>query len=65
MSAANDNGFKIAYTVKEAVEATGLGRTTLYQMIGEGRLKVVKIGTRTLIPRSSLEAIFSDPVEAA
>lgn len=65
MSAANDNGFKLAYTVKEAIEATGLGKTTLYQMIGDGRLRVVKIGTRTLIPRSSLAAIFGEPPAAA
>lgn len=65
MSAANDNGFKIAYSPAEAAEATGLGQTTIYAMMKSGRLKRVKIGTRTLIPRASLEALFEEDGEAA
>jgi excisionase family DNA binding protein len=40
---------KIAYTMKEAVAATGLGRTTLYLAIRRGELRVVKKGARTII----------------
>lgn len=45
---------KLAYTVPEAQEATGLGRTTLYRLIGDGKLRTIKVGTRTLIPTDSL-----------
>jgi excisionase family DNA binding protein len=46
---------KLAFRVPEAVEATGLGRSTLYREISAGRLKVVKVGNATLITRSDLE----------
>jgi len=65
MSAANDNGFKISYSPAEAAAATALGLTTIYAMMKDGRLKRVKIGSRTLIPRSSLEALFGEDGEAA
>lgn len=62
MTAAND---KIAYTVREACEAIGVGRSTIYDLMAEGRLRKVKLGTRTLIPRSDLEALFAPEVDAA
>jgi hypothetical protein len=43
---AND---KIAFTIKEAVRASGLSRSMLYVAIGEGVLRARKCGTRTLI----------------
>ena len=46
---------KLAYRIPEAVEVTGLGRTTLYREIANGRLEVVKVGSRTIILRAALE----------
>ena len=40
---------KIAYRIDEAVKATGLGRTFLYERIASGELKSIKIGGRRLI----------------
>jgi hypothetical protein len=40
---------KIAYTMKEAVSVTGVGRTSLYLAIRRGELRVVKRGARTII----------------
>jgi hypothetical protein len=40
---------KLAYTIKEAVSLTGLGRTSLYLAIRLGELRVVKKGARTII----------------
>jgi hypothetical protein len=40
---------KIGYTMKEAVGATGVGRTSLYLAIRRGELRVVKKGARTII----------------
>lgn len=65
MSAANDNGFKLAYTPAEAAHATGLGKTTIYELLKEGRLKRVKIGRSTVIPRSSLLALLGEEADAA
>lgn len=50
----------ISYTIEEAVKITGLGRTRLYQELKSGRLPAVKLGRRTLIPHSSLQAWLDD-----
>lgn len=49
----------LAYSVNEACRVSSLGRTRLYQLIGEGRLEVRKIGKRTLIPATSLRALIA------
>jgi hypothetical protein len=48
---AND---KIAFTVKEAVRASGLSRSMLYVAIGDGALRARKCGARTLILEADL-----------
>ncbi|WP_230461325.1 helix-turn-helix domain-containing protein [Sphingobium sp. CAP-1] len=48
----------LAYSVSEACRVSSLGRTRLYQLIGEGRLEVRRIGRRTLIPAASLRALI-------
>ncbi len=45
---------KLAFTLKEASAAIGVGRTTLYAAIADGRLIALKMGNRTLIPAESL-----------
>lgn len=45
---------KITYTVKEAAAATGISRSSIYNLISEKRIETRKIGRRTLIPASSL-----------
>lgn len=65
MTAANDNGSKLAYSPEEAAEALSLGQTAIYALLKEGRLKRVKFGRRTLIPRSSLEALLAEWAAAA
>ena len=45
---------RLACTVAEACEATGLGRTKLYELIGEGKLRTTTIGRRRLVMVPSL-----------
>ena len=45
---------KIGYSYKEAQRITGLGRTTLWQAVGDGRLKCFKVGRRTLFSAKHL-----------
>jgi len=45
---------KLAFTLKEGSAALGVGRTTLYAAIADGRLAAVKLGQRTLIPAEAL-----------
>jgi excisionase family DNA binding protein len=49
---------KLAYTIPEAVVASGLGRTTIYELIKRGELARAKIGGRTVIRRQDLEAML-------
>jgi excisionase family DNA binding protein len=41
--------------VREACRLTGIGRSKLYELIAAGEIEIVKVGTITLIPTSSLE----------
>ena len=56
---------KLAYRVSEAVQATGIGRSMLYVMIKQGRLRTVKVGSVTLIPASELLALVDLPANDA
>ena len=50
---------KAAYSVNEFLEVYGIGRTTFYQEVEAGRLKIKKLGKRTLIARSDAELWLS------
>ena len=50
---------KLAYSIREACEASSLGKTTIYALIGEGRLQAVRIGGRTVIPAESLTTLIN------
>jgi excisionase family DNA binding protein len=47
----------LSVTVPTALAITGLGRTTLYALIGQGRVRTTKVGTRTLVNYSDLEKL--------
>lgn len=51
--------FKLAYSIKEACEASSLGKTSIWNHIREGRLRVIRLGGRTLIPAESLHALIN------
>lgn len=47
---------KLAYGIKEAAIALGMGRTTIWRAIKDEKLPAVKVGNRTLITREALQA---------
>lgn len=47
---------KLCYTIAEAIDATGIKKTNLYEAIKSGELKVRKRGHRTLIRYEDLKA---------
>jgi excisionase family DNA binding protein len=47
---------KLAFTITEACAAIGIGKTSIYELISEGKLKAIKAAGRRLILRSDLEA---------
>lgn len=62
MQSHNNNLTKLAYSVKQACEVSSLGRTSIYALIAEGKLKVVRIGGRTLILAESLHDLLAGRV---
>lgn len=48
----------VTVTIDGAAKATGLGRTTLYTLINEGKLATVKIGRRTLVKTDSIRELL-------
>jgi excisionase family DNA binding protein len=49
------------YTIPEAARALKVGRSTIYRAAKSGRLKLSKVGHRTVIRRPDLEAMIGDP----
>ena len=50
----------LAYTIPNAAQAAGLGRSTLYELIAAGRIEARKAGGRTLIPADSLRRYLAE-----
>ena len=48
----------IAYRVKDASRVSGIGITSLYAMMKDGRLEKRKVGGMTLIPAASLRSLI-------
>lgn len=46
---------KLNYSVPEAANALGIGKTKLYDLISNEGLPIVKIGKRTLINKKALD----------
>lgn len=48
----------LGVTVGTTMHVTGLGRTKVYQLIAEGKLKSVAVGRRRLVLYSSIEELL-------
>jgi excisionase family DNA binding protein len=49
---------RFSCTIAEACEATGLGRTKLYELIGEGAIETTTVGRRRLVLVDSLRRLL-------
>ncbi len=49
---------KLALKVREAVEVSGIGQSTLYEMMASGDLPFVKIGASRRIMTEDLQALL-------
>ena len=47
----------LAYTLNDASRISGLSRSTLYRHAAAARLKLAKVGGRTLVDAASLRAL--------
>jgi excisionase family DNA binding protein len=44
--------------IREACRLTGIGRSKFYELIAAGEIEIVKVGTITLVPLSSLTSFL-------
>jgi excisionase family DNA binding protein len=56
---------KLLYTVAEATELLNIGKTSLYQLMASGSLKVIKIGRSTRISAQELQRFVRDAERGA
>jgi len=49
----NRENNKLCYSIDEASKVTGLSKSILYKYVASGRIEVLKVGSRVLIPVDS------------
>lgn len=49
----------ITATINDTAKALGLGRTSIYALVREGRLEAIKLGRRTLIKVESIHRLIA------
>lgn len=54
---AASSGMPLAYQVKPFCQLAGISRTTFYELLKSGKIKAMKLGGRTLIPREEAERL--------
>lgn len=54
----------LLHSVSETAQRLSLGRTKVYELISDGRLQLVKVGRKSLITETSIEAFVTSLVEA-
>ncbi|WP_396617313.1 helix-turn-helix domain-containing protein [Lysobacter soli] len=50
----------LAKTINGACQSLSIGRSTLYELIGSGELRAIKVRNRTLIPTAELERLIDE-----
>ena len=50
---------KLTYTVEEAGELLGVSRNNIYNLVKNGRVPVIKLGKRLLVPKAALERLLA------
>lgn len=48
----------LSVRIKEACRMTGIGRSKLYELIASGDIKVIKVGSMTLVPVDALKSFL-------
>ena len=54
-----DNAAPRLLSIRQAAREINIGRTAVYGLLRDGKVKSVKIGRRRLIPRDAIEAFIA------
>jgi excisionase family DNA binding protein len=60
MKAETAQSERLAYTIDEFSQSMGIGRTSTYELINEGKLAAIKVAGRTLIPREAALKLLAE-----
>ena len=55
----------LASTIPDTCRRLGIGRTLLYDLLKQGKLRAIKLGARTLIPETELQRLIAEQLEQA
>lgn len=55
---------QVANSIAKTCERLSVGRTTFHELVKEGRLKIFKLGRRTLVPESEIQRLVSEQLDA-
>ena len=67
MDAPNTRPDPLAYRIPDACHVLGLGKTSIYELMKQGKLRAIKVAGRTLIDAELARALIAsaDPAKAA
>jgi predicted site-specific integrase-resolvase len=51
------NGAPLAFRVKDFCQRIGISPSTFWKFVGLGKIKVIRVGGRTLVPTAEAERI--------
>ena len=51
---------QVASTIHSTCARLSIGETTFHKLVKEGRLRVFKVGTKTLVPEAEIERFVAD-----
>lgn len=49
----------MAYTIEHGCKLLSISRSHVYQLASKGLIRLIKVGNRTLIPRSEIERLVA------
>jgi len=50
---------RLAWPVKEGAHRLGIGRSTVYKLASQGKLRLIKVGGRTLLPDAEISRLVN------
>jgi excisionase family DNA binding protein len=59
MQSSKNDTPKLGFSIREAVQASSLSKSTIYNHIAAGRLRAVRVGGRTIVQGESLRALIA------